>query len=107
MQESALGSVFIFRGRSIGLDNYKSKESLSRVVQELKTFIEQLVQRNLMTFLLLEDLEQDQMEGHFKLKNLETVLMKRLNLPISLLIWTKQQLLKLLFQRMYITNYII
>jgi hypothetical protein len=30
MQESALGSVFIFRGRSIGLDNYKSKESLSR-----------------------------------------------------------------------------
>lgn len=107
MQESALGSVFIFRGRSIGLDNYKGKESLSRVVQELKTFIEQLVQRNLMTFLLLEDLEQDQMEGHFKLKNLETVLMKRLNLPISLLIWTKQQLLKLLFQRMYITNYII
>ena len=33
MQESALGSVFIFRGRNIGLDNYKSKESLSRVVQ--------------------------------------------------------------------------
>ena len=32
MQESALGSVFIFRGRSIGLDNYKSKESLSGVV---------------------------------------------------------------------------
>ena len=107
MRESALGSVFIFQKRGIGLDNYKSKESLSRVVQELKTFIEQLVQRNLMTFLLLEDLEQDQMEGHFKLKNLETVLMKRLNLPISLLIWTKQQLLKLLFQRMYITNYII
>ena len=77
------------------------------MVQELKTFIEQLVQRNLMTFLLLEDLEQDQMEGHFKLKTLETVLMTRLNLPISLLIWTKQQLLKLLFQRMYITNYII
>ena len=36
MQESALGSVFIFRGRSIGLDNYKSKESLSRVVHLLK-----------------------------------------------------------------------
>ena len=89
------------------MDYYKGKEFMSRVVQELKTFIEQLVQRNLMTFLLLEDLEQDQMEGHFKLKNLETVLMKRLNLPISLLIWTKQQLLKLLFQRMYITNYII
>lgn len=35
MQESALGSVFIFRGRSIGLDNYKSKESLSRVVHLL------------------------------------------------------------------------
>lgn len=35
MQESALGSVFIFRGRSIGLDNYKGKESLSRVVQQL------------------------------------------------------------------------
>ena len=32
MQESALGSVFIFRGRNIGLENYKSKESLSRVV---------------------------------------------------------------------------
>lgn len=32
MQESALGSVFIFRGRSIGLDNYKGKESLSRMV---------------------------------------------------------------------------
>ena len=30
MQESALGSVFFFRGRNIGLDNYKSKESLSR-----------------------------------------------------------------------------
>ena len=35
MQESALGSVFIFRGRSIGLDNYKGKESLSRVVERL------------------------------------------------------------------------
>lgn len=33
MKRSALGSVFIFRGRSIGLDNYKSKESLSRVVE--------------------------------------------------------------------------
>ena len=32
MKRSALGSVFIFRGRSIGLDNYKGKESLSRVV---------------------------------------------------------------------------
>ena len=35
MQESALGSVFIFRGRSIGLGNYKGKESLSRVVVPL------------------------------------------------------------------------
>ena len=32
MRESSLGSVFIFRGRSIGLDNYKGKESLSRMV---------------------------------------------------------------------------
>ena len=40
MQESALGSVFIFRGRSIGLDNYKSKESLSRVVvRHIKTVL--------------------------------------------------------------------
>ena len=35
MQELALGSVFIFQKRGIGLDNYKSKESLSRVVQQL------------------------------------------------------------------------
>ena len=32
MKRSTLESVFIFRGRVIGLDNYKSKESLSRVV---------------------------------------------------------------------------
>ena len=32
MRESALGSVFIFQKRAIGLDNYKSKESLSRVI---------------------------------------------------------------------------
>ena len=38
MQESALGSVFIFRGRIIGLDNYKSKESLSRVVVQPQIF---------------------------------------------------------------------
>ena len=38
MQESALGSVFIFRGRSIGLDNYKGKESLSRVVVQPQIF---------------------------------------------------------------------
>lgn len=35
MRESALGSVFIFQKRGIGLDNYKSKESLSRVVVRL------------------------------------------------------------------------
>ena len=38
MQESALGSVFIFRGRSIGLDNYKGKESLARVVVQPQIF---------------------------------------------------------------------
>lgn len=32
MKRSALRSVFIFRGRGIGLDNYKSKDFMSRVV---------------------------------------------------------------------------
>ena len=32
MQKSALGSVFFFQRMVIGLDNYKGKESLSRVV---------------------------------------------------------------------------
>ena len=32
MKQSALGSVFIFQKRGIGLDNYKGKETLSRVV---------------------------------------------------------------------------
>ena len=32
MKQSALGSVFFFRRMVIGLDNYKGKESLSRVV---------------------------------------------------------------------------
>lgn len=32
MKQSALRSVFIFRGRGIGLDCYKSKEFMSRVV---------------------------------------------------------------------------
>ena len=36
MKQSALGSVFIFQKRGIGLDNYKGKESLSRVVVTLK-----------------------------------------------------------------------
>ena len=35
MKQSALGSVFIFQKRGIGLDNYKGKESLSRVVVPL------------------------------------------------------------------------
>lgn len=40
MRESALGSVFIFQKRAIGLDNYKSKESLSRVVVTLKMYFQ-------------------------------------------------------------------
>lgn len=35
MKQSALESVFIFRGRVIGLDNYKSKDFMSRVVVQL------------------------------------------------------------------------
>ena len=35
MKQSALGSVFFFRRMVIGLDNYKGKESLSRVVEFL------------------------------------------------------------------------
>lgn len=32
MKQSALGSAFIFRKSGIGLDNYKGKELMSRVV---------------------------------------------------------------------------
>ena len=39
MRESALGSVFIFQERGIGLDNYKSKESLSRVVERVAQYL--------------------------------------------------------------------
>lgn len=40
MKQSALGSVFIVQKRGIGLDNYKGKESLSRVVvQHIKTVL--------------------------------------------------------------------
>lgn len=39
MRESALGSVFIFQKRGIGLDNYKSKESLSRVVERVAQYL--------------------------------------------------------------------
>ena len=35
MKQSALGSVFFFQRMVIGLDNYKGKESLSRVVVRL------------------------------------------------------------------------
>ena len=35
MKQSALGSVFFFQRMVIGLDNYKGKESLSRVVVHL------------------------------------------------------------------------
>ena len=35
MKQSALRSVFFFQRMVIGLDNYKGKESLSRVVQQL------------------------------------------------------------------------
>ena len=35
MKQSALGSVFFFQRMVIGLDNYKGKESLSRVVVEV------------------------------------------------------------------------
>ena len=35
MQKSALESVFIFQKRGIGLDNYKGKELMSRVVHLL------------------------------------------------------------------------
>ena len=35
MKQSALGSVFIFQKRGIGLDNYKGKEFMSRMVEIL------------------------------------------------------------------------
>ena len=68
MQESALGSVFIFRGRSIGLDNYKSKESLSRVVVRL-IFIIIHVLMKLQILLRIQDLEQiyQMKEQHFRI----------------------------------------
>ena len=34
MKQSALGSVFFFQRMVIGLDYYRGKESLSRVVQK-------------------------------------------------------------------------
>jgi hypothetical protein len=55
MRESALGSVFIFQKRGIGLDNYKSKESLSRVVV-LPDMIEQDISRREEAIIYLEEI---------------------------------------------------
>ncbi len=55
MRESALGSVFIFQKRAIGLDNYKSKESLSRVVV-LPDMIEQDISRREEAIIYLEEI---------------------------------------------------
>ena len=55
MRESALGSVFIFQKRAIGLDNYKSKESLSRVVV-LPDMIEQDISRREEAIIYLEEM---------------------------------------------------
>ena len=55
MSQSALGSVFIFRGRSIGLDNYKGKDSLSRVVV-LPDMIEQDISRREEAIIYLEEI---------------------------------------------------
>ena len=40
MKQSALRSVFFFQRMVIGLDNYKGKESLSRVVVTLKMYFQ-------------------------------------------------------------------
>ena len=51
MKQSALGSVFFFRRMVIGLDNYKGKESLSRVVQILGIWLkvgELLMEENIL-----------------------------------------------------------
>lgn len=55
MRESALGSVFIFQKRGIGLDNYKSKESLSRVIV-LPDMIEQDISRREEAIIYLEEI---------------------------------------------------
>ena len=55
MKQSALGSVFIFQKRGIGLDNYKSKESLSRVVV-LPDMIEQDISRREEAIIYLEEI---------------------------------------------------
>lgn len=94
MKQSALKSVLFFRYMGIGLDNYKCKESLSRVVVIPKIYIEQLVQKNMMIFLLYMVLEQDKMEGRSKQKSLEIVLRKLSSLQINLLIVIRLQLLK-------------
>ncbi len=50
-----MGSVFIFQKRGIGLDNYKSKESLSRVVV-LPDMIEQDISRREEAIIYLEEI---------------------------------------------------
>ena len=61
MQESALGSVFIFQKRGIGLDNYKSKESLSRAG----------VQPQIFTLLVINQRQEEQdLNRTLMLKNL-------------------------------------
>ena len=63
-----MGSVFIFQKRAIGLDNYKSKESLSRVVVRL-IFIIIHVLMKLQILLRIQDLEQiyQMKEQHFRI----------------------------------------
>ena len=57
MKQSALGSVFFFQRMVIGLDNYKGKESLSRVVETLKLFhLVRLIEVDLMLKFLMQDL---------------------------------------------------
>ena len=50
-----MGSVFIFRGRVIGLDNYKSKDFMSRVVV-LPDMIEQGISRMEEAIIYLEEI---------------------------------------------------
>ena len=67
---------------------------MSRVVVIPKIYIEQLVQKNMMIFLLYMVLEQDKMEGRSKQKSLQIVLRKLSSLQINLLIVIRLQLLK-------------
>lgn len=55
MKQSALRSVFFFQRMVIGLDNYKGKESLSRVVV-LPDMIEQDISRREEAIIYLEEI---------------------------------------------------